>query len=242
MLTERRTFHECYTTQSVQTFEHKRLPPIQLRPGEERPIDEFANFVTHGIGFLLSVAGAVFMTSIAIALPDPLLSASAVVYCATLVSLYAASTLSHAFHDYRRRRYYRTLDQACIFLLIAGSYTPFAAAFLTDGWWPLLTIAMWGLALTGAYLVFRWGYLSAMAQRLYVVLGWLPAIGLPTIIASASPMAVTWIVVGGVLYTLGTLFLWQDHKVRYFHAVWHSFVIAASICHFAAILSLLTLQ
>lgn len=233
-------YQNNFTTVSQPAIGTASQPVHHFRPGEIRPVDEFANFLTHGFGFLLSVAGAVVLINKAAQHSDFWMSTACVVYCITLVGLYLASTLSHAFYDCLTRRYFRTLDQACIFLLISGSYTPFAATYLRDGFWPLLTIAMWGIALTGAWLAFYWGYLSASAQKLYVLIGWLPAISLPTIVHSASPETVTWIVTGGILYTVGTLFLWYDRHVRYFHATWHVSVIGASIAHYLAITSLLS--
>lgn len=212
---------------------------IPLRPWEIAPEDEHANFLTHGFGFLLSVMGAVGLLSLAWNQPDWALSVACLVYSLSLVSLYAASTLSHAFSDPKRRRFYRTVDQACIFLLISGSFTPFAAAYLREGYWLALVLLMWALALTGAYLVFYWGYLSATAQKLYVLMGWLPAISLPAIVAAAPTATVGWIVAGGLFYTAGTIFLWRDHTVKYFHAVWHIFVILGSASQYVAIVSLL---
>src|SRR3974377_884143 len=98
------------------------------------------------------------------------------------MGLYAASTLSHSFHDLAWRRFFRTLDQACIFLLIAGSFTPFAVAWLDRGWsFPILLAAMWTLAILGVGLVLRVRTLTPGAQRVYLILGWLPAISLKAV-------------------------------------------------------------
>ncbi|HWL07476.1 MAG TPA: hemolysin III family protein [Planctomicrobium sp.] len=242
MLTEHLPRHHVSSLATSETAVGKSLDDQAFRPGEIRPAGEFANFLTHGFGFLLSLPGAAWMVWLSLSHPDAALSVACVVYSLTLVGLYAASTLSHAFYDCRRRRFYRTLDQACIFLLISGSFTPFAAAFLRDGLWPVLFFLMWACALTGAFLVFRWGFLSAAAQKLYVAMGWLPAIGLPVIIASADVGTVVWVVAGGLLYTAGTFFLWYDHLMRYFHATWHLFVIGGSFAQYMAILSLLALN
>ncbi len=239
MYTEQLTKQDMPVCSTLETANGSLSQDFLPRPGEVRPPGETANFVTHGLGFFLSILGTIQMIGVSLSHPDSILSVACAIYCMTLVSLYAASTLSHAFHDPVRRRFYRTLDQACIFLLISGSFTPFAAAFLRDGFWPLLFILTWGFALTGAFLVFRWGFLSATAQKMYIALGWFPAIGLPVIISSASTETVAWVVAGGLLYTFGTLFLWYDHVMRYFHAVWHLFVIGGSAAQYMAILSLL---
>ncbi|SFI01030.1 PAQR family membrane homeostasis protein TrhA [Planctomicrobium piriforme] len=236
MLTNQPTLQDENDVASVEAVSDNILPDIVLRPGEDRPVDEIANFITHGLGFLLSIVGSIYLMTQAVHLTDNWLFAACIVYCVSLVGLYGASMLSHAFYDYRRRRYYRMVDQACIFMLIAGTFTPFAAAYLTEGLWPLLTILVWGFSFLGVYQVLRWGYLSAAAQKLYLALGWLTAAAMPPIVANASPETVNWAVAGGLLYTVGTMFLWYDRSVRYFHATWHTFVIAGSTSHYLAIL------
>lgn len=201
-----------------------------------RPQDEMANFVTHLLGLVLSVAGSWLMMKIVLASGDFWAILGCAAYCASLVALYGASSLSHAFYDVHRRHFYRKVDQICIFYLIAGSFTPFGAVYLRDGWWPLLTIAMWGLATVGMAMICHHGFLSAAGQKIYLLLGWLPAISLPALIAVAPGQVIFWTVLGGLFYTLGTLFLWHDHRVRFFHAAWHTFVIAGSTCQFIAIL------
>jgi len=201
-----------------------------------RPQDEFANFVTHSLGLVLSLAGTWLMMKVVLRTDDFWAILGCAAYCVSLVMLYGASTLSHAFFDVKRRHFYRKVDQVCIFYLIAGSFTPFGAVYLRDGWWPALTAGMWLLATVGAGMIWHQGFLSAAGQKIYLVLGWLPAISLPALVAVAPAPVIFWTVAGGLFYTLGTLFLWHDHRVRYFHAMWHTFVIAGSICQFMAIL------
>lgn len=208
---------------------------------EHRPADEFANFLTHGFGFLLSIAAAVWLMVI---LGDHGRTAFVVacgVYCFTLTGLYAASTLSHAFHTPARRRFFRTLDQVFIFLLIAGSFTPFGVVVYTRSWWPLLFAAMWVLALLGVMMVLWKRNLTPRAQIMYGVLGWLPVISFPMLSHTLPAEMMTWIVAGGLSYMAGTLFLMNDHRVRYFHAMWHTLVIAGTTCHYVAILMLSSL-
>lgn len=200
-------------------------------------MDEHANFVTHGFGLLLAVLGSAVLMELVRDNHRDLVFGCAI-YCFSLVGLYAASTLSHAFYDVRWRRFFRCLDQAFIFILIAGSFTPVAAEYLRDGWWPLLILAMWALALTGVAAVMWKGHLTAAAQTTYLLLGWLPVIALKTIVEAAPGEILFWILGGGLFYTVGTLFLWNDHRVRYLHALWHAFVVAGSACHFIAILLL----
>jgi hemolysin III len=208
---------------------------------ENRPDDEFANFVTHGLGFLLSVAAAVWLMVHLIGEGRIAYVIACGVYCFTLTGLYAASTLSHAFHEPSRRRFFRMLDQAFIFLLIAGSFTPFGVVVYSRGWWPLLFAAMWVLALLGVAIVLWKRDLTPKTQIIYGVLGWLPVISLPTLFRALPSELMGWIIAGGLAYTAGTLFLIFDNRVRYFHAMWHTSVIAGTTCHYIAILMLSSL-
>lgn len=206
--------------------------------GGNRPVDEHANLVTHGLGFFLSVAASAFLMTRAVEGHEPVNIAACGIYCGSLTGLYAASTLSHSFHDLAWRRFFRTLDQACIFLLIAGSFTPVGVVYFTKGWWPLLPAAMWVLALCGVVVVLWQRHLTPAAQMTYGILGWLPVISLPLLIARAPIEILLWMIAGGLFYTLGAVFLCFDRSIRYFHAMWHTFVMAGSACHYFAILAM----
>ncbi len=204
------------------------------RPAEIRPTDEHANLITHALGFFLSVvASAVLMALVITDHPARNIIACGT-YCLSLMGLYAASTLSHLFHDLARRRFYRALDQACIYLLIAGSFTPVAVEFQ----WRLLLSSMWVLAIFGVILVLRMGNLTSGARITYGILGWLPVLSLKAMIAAMPPEMLLWTIAGGLFYSVGTVFLRYDRHVRYLHALWHTFVIAGSTCHYIAILYL----
>ena len=207
---------------------------------DNRPVDEFANLITHGLGFVLSISAAAWLMTRVIHHPTPFLLACAV-YCFSLTGLYAASTLSHAFFNPARRRFWRMLDQVFIFLLIAGSFTPFGVAVFNHGWWPLLFAAMWVFSLLGVAMVLRVGDLTPATQITYGILGWLPIISLPMLFRTVPAEMFGWIIAGGLSYTAGTLFLIFDGRVRYLHAMWHTMVIAGSTCHYIAILMLLPL-
>lgn len=231
-------------------FEHHADAPMKSRRRGNRqerglsfavrPEDEFANFLTHGIGFVLSILGSIVLMNVVLAHGDFWTIVGCGAYCVSLVALYGASTLSHAFYDVYRRHYYRKIDQICIFFLIAGSYTPFGVVYLNYGYWPILTVLMWGLAALGAGSILSHGFLTAGAQKIYLLLGWLPSFSLFWIIPQAPSELIFWLVLGGLSYTAGTIFLYQDHRVRYFHAMWHTLVIAGSTCQFIAILILVT--
>lgn len=216
------------------TFEGAVLP----LPAEHRPDDEIANLITHGGGFVLSLVASTVLLDLANDAHSWSVLAACSVYSFTLVGLYGASTLSHLFYEHAWRRVCRTLDQAFIFLLIAGSFTPIATTFLHQGYWQLLLPAIWTLALAGVVMVLRMRNLTTRARTLYLVLGWFPAISLRVLLHAAPQPVLVWLIAGGMFYSVGTLFLWFDTRVRYFHALWHTFVIAGSICHYLAILQI----
>jgi hemolysin III len=209
-----------------------------LRAPEHRPVDEYANLITHGLGLLLSVVASALLMALAIDVRRGIEVVAYGTYCASLIGLYAASTLSHMFHDLAWRRFFRTVDQAFIYVMIAGSFTPVGVMYLGRGWWPALPASMWVMAICGVALVLRVGNLSHAAKISYGILGWMPALSLP-LLAETVPLEILgWMLAGGLYYSVGTVFLWFDQEVRYFHAMWHALVIAGSVCHYLAILLL----
>lgn len=211
-----------------------------LNLAEHRPVDEYANLITHGLSFLLSIAASIFLMTLVIRNQETINVIACGVYCVSLIGLYAASTLSHMFHDLTWRRFFRTLDQACIYLLIAGSFTPVAVVYLWDRWWRTLLVVMWSLAILGVLLVLRVRNLTPTARITYGILGWLPIVSLRTLFDRAPVEIFAWIVAAGLFYSAGAVFLRFDRKQRYFHALWHTFVIAGSTCHYVAILLIVT--
>ncbi len=198
--------------------------------------EETANSITHGTGFALSLVASAVLLQKASQSPDHWVLVGCGIYALTMVAVYAASTLSHAVHSPGPRRLFRILDQACIYLLIAGSYTPFGLTYLRGGWMWLLFAAMWGVAFLG-FLSKTWlrHRVDASSPWTYVMLGWMPITAAWPIMESVPSGALWWMLFGGVLYTVGTLFLKFDSYMRYFHSVWHVLVIAASAAHFWAI-------
>jgi hemolysin III len=198
--------------------------------------EEVAHSVTHGIGLLASVAGLVVLLVLAAGTRDPWRIATCAVYASTLVLLYAASTLYHALSATRARSVLRVLDHSAIFLLIAGTYTPFALVSLRGPWgWTLFGI-VWGLALLGVTVkaVFgtRWPILST---GLYICMGWVVLVAVKPLVAHVPPGGIAWLAAGGLAYTVGVVFYaWT--RLRYSHAVWHLFVLAGSLCHYVAVL------
>jgi len=216
----------------MKLFSSQSYPVLQRTPAEE-----LANTVTHGLGLVLSLLGALVMVANVLGQGDAWRLVGCGVYLASLVAVYAMSTLSHSCTSPRWKGVFRALDQGFIYLLIAATYTPFSLAYLrTTPWWLLLG-AIWTVALFGflSKVVFA-HRIDAVSLWTYLVLGWMPVIAAPALIEIVSMTAFWWMLVGGVCYTLGTVFLMNDERFRMFHAVWHLLVIAGSTCHFLAIL------
>jgi hemolysin III len=203
--------------------------------------DELVNALTHGLGLALSLCGAIVMVASVLSHGDAWRVAGCSVYLASLVAVYAMSTLSHTFTAPQLRSIFRRLDQGFIYFLIVATYTPFSLAYLrTWPWWTLLGL-MWAIALWGFALKVLFAH-RVEAVRVWpcVVLGWLPAIAAPSLMNLIPLSVLWWMLAGGLFYSLGTLFLIYDNKVRFFHAIWHLFVIGGSACHFLAILVFIT--
>jgi hemolysin III len=198
--------------------------------------DEFANAMTHGFGLLIAFAGALIMLPDVLANGDSRLIFSSGLYLASLVAVYAMSTLSHMATSVRWKSLFRKYDQAFIYLLIVATYTPFSLVYLNGIGWTAMLAVMWVVALAGfvAKTIFA-HRVETVSIASYVVLGWMPIVALPEIWRSAPSGAFDLIIAGGACYMAGTLFLVNDELVRYFHAAWHVLVIAGSACHFVAI-------
>lgn len=197
--------------------------------------EEIANSITHGAGFIASLV-ALPVLAVSAAGRGPLQMFGKVTFGAALVLLYGASTLYHALPPCRAKQVVRTLDHSAIYILIAGTYTPFAVGALRGpwGWWLLAVI--WSLALFGivakATVGFRFPRLSTVV---YLLMGWLILVAIRPLLASVALPGVAWLLAGGVAYTGGVLFYVRD-RIRYNHMVWHLFVAAGSVCHFIAVL------
>ena len=197
--------------------------------------EEIANSVTHGLGLLASLVGAFVLVSLSLERGEAWHVVSAVVYGATLVALYAASTLYHVFKETRARSVLRVLDHCAIYLLIAGTYTPVTLVSLRGGWgWTLFGLA-WGLAAAGiVFKVLATGRFAVLSTVAYVLMGWLCIVAVKPMFVLLSPGALILLAAGGLLYTAGIVFYNSKH-VPYSHAVWHLFVVAGSVCHYLAI-------
>ena len=198
--------------------------------------EEIAHAITHGVGLLLSVAGLVVLIVLASLRGDAWHVVSVSVYGATLVLLYSASTFYHALPAPRAKMVFRTLDHAAIYVLIAGTYTPFMLVNLRGGWgWALFGV-VWGLAVLGIVLeAVAKQRVRVLSVFLYLGLGWLIAIAVKPLVQSVEPGGLVLLVAGGLAYSVGVVFYgWK--RLPYHHAVWHLFVMAGSLFHFFAVL------
>jgi len=198
--------------------------------------EEIAHAVTHGLGLLLSVAACSVLVILAAQRGTVWHITGVAVFGASLIVLYAASTLYHALTHTKAKRVFRFLDYSAIYLLIAGTYTPFTLVTLRGGWgWTLFGLA-WGLAITGAVLevVTRRKY-KAMSMAFYLGMGWLLVIAIKPLASSLGTRELILLAVGGVAYTGGAA-LYALGKFKYHHAIWHVLVLVGSFCHFLAVM------
>ncbi len=215
---------------------------IKEKSSWQKPIynlrEEIAASVTHGVGAGLSVAGLTLLIVLAAIYGDAWQVVAFSIYGTSLFLLYLASTLYHAIQNPRAKRVFRVLDHTAIYLLIAGTYTPFLLVGMRGamGWTLLVTI--WAMALAGIiWKIFFLGRLEILATIFYVLMGWLAIIGIKEMLVSIPTTGLILLVTGGLVYMLGIIFYaWK--KIPYNHAIWHLFVLGGSILHFFAITTL----
>lgn len=198
--------------------------------------EEIANSVIHGLGIGLSVAALVLLVAFAVLSGDSYRLAGAIVFGIALVLEYTASTLYHSFPQPKVKYVFKILDHCGIYVLIAGTYTPFCLVTIrNDGGWLLFGV-VWGLAIVGIALEAFWTYRPRWLSALvYLGMGWMVVVSIKPLLANLDPAGVWLLVAGGLCYTAGTAF-YVLKKVKYMHAVWHVWVVAGSVCHFLAVL------
>lgn len=193
--------------------------------------EEIANAVTHGVGVALSIAALVALSVLSAFTRDPWRIAGAVTFGVTLILLYASSTLYHSISNERARHVLKVLDHASIYLLIAGTYTPFTLVTLRPEGGLRLFVVIWALAIAGVALESFWVYRPKWVSTIvYLAMGWLVVVVIRPLSAALDPRGVAMLAAGGAAYTLGTLF-YLAKRVRYMHMVWHLFVLAGSALH-----------
>ncbi|HKL24711.1 MAG TPA: hemolysin III family protein [Desulfuromonadales bacterium] len=207
------------------------LETVRYSPGEE-----IANSITHGVGLLLSIAGLVVLAVCASLFGNAWHLASCTIFGSSLVLLYAASTLYHSIQQPQTKRILRILDHSAIFLLIAGTYTPFVLVSLRGAWgWALFGV-VWGLAALGILfqttLLRQWALVSAL---LYIGMGWVVVVAAKPLLNAIDAGGLLLLLGGGIAYTSGVGF-YLRRSLRYHHAIWHVFVLVGSALHFFAVL------
>ena len=207
-----------------------------MKPKDDSLIEELANGITHGIGLALSVVGLVVLVVLAVTRGNVWHIAGCTTYGVTLVLLYAASTMYHTFHTPRMKRILKILDHAAIYLLIAGTYTPFTLVNLRGFWgWTLFSL-VWGLSVFGIlWKLFHVERFQIVSTLVYLAMGWVVLIAIKPVMSAVPLSGIVWLVAGGLFYTVGVLFFAMN-RLRYNHAIWHVFVMAGSICHYFAVM------
>jgi len=198
--------------------------------------EDLASALTSGAGAIAALLGGVVLVALA-ARGDAWQLVGALVFAASLLLLYLSSTLYHAATGPRTRARLKVFDHCSIYLLIAGTYTPFTLVALRGhvGWW--LFAAIWSLALVGiVFKLFFTGRFKLLSTLVYVAMGWLVVVAIKPVLAALDDWTFGWMLAGGLVYTLGTVF-YHRPSMRYSHAVWHLFVIGGSACHYVAVLA-----
>jgi len=204
--------------------------------GEGLSSEDLASALTSGAGAIAALLGGVVLVALA-ARGDAWQLVGALVFAASLLLLYVSSTLYHAATGPRTRARLKVFDHCSIYLLIAGTYTPFTLIALRGhvGWW--LFAAIWSLALVGiVFKLFFTGRFKLLSTMVYVAMGWLVVVAIKPVLAALDDWTFGWMLAGGLVYTLGTVF-YHRPSMRYSHAVWHLFVIGGSACHYVAVLA-----
>jgi hemolysin III len=194
------------------------------------------NGISHLVGASLATLGAVLLVVIAARMGDPWKIVSFSIYGAMLISLYVASTLYHSLRG-RAKAIWQKFDHCSIYLLIAGSYTPFALVSLRGAWgWTLLG-AVWTLAVVGIVQEVVWARGARVTSLvIYLLMGWLALAVIAPLWVALTPRGFAWLAAGGLFYTVGIIFYLADQRIRHGHGLWHLFVLGGSSCHFITVL------
>lgn len=199
--------------------------------------EEVANSLSHGLGLVAAVVASPFLIKHAARHGDTGFLAAVSIFAATMVLLYLASTLYHALPVGRAKRVFRIIEHSAIYLLIAGTYTPFTLGVLRGAWgWTLLGL-VWGIAVAGVTLkaLSRMTH-PVLSTGLYLLMGWLIVIAVHPLSARIPVSGLLWLIAGGLAYTIGVIFFALDSRLRYGHFIWHLFVMVGTACHYWAVL------
>lgn len=199
--------------------------------------EEFANALTHGLGATAALAGGAVLITLAALYGDGWQLASAIVFGTSLLLLYVASTLYHAAQHPVTKGRLKVFDHCAIYLLIAGTYTPFTLIGLRGPWGWSLFAAIWTLALAGVvFKLFYTGRFKLLSTAIYITMGWLVVVAIKPLLGALDGWTLGWMFAGGAFYTLGTVF-YHRPSLPYSHAIWHLFVLGGSVCHYVAVMA-----
>lgn len=205
--------------------------PVSGETAEEERI----NFITHALGLALSIVGSIFLIVSAVSYGDFWITFSSVVYATTLILMYMSSSLYHRCTVPHRKQRLRILDHACIYLLIAGSYTPFMFGVLEGSISWLVGVIVWVAAAIGIVLkIFFTGRFVLVSTLLYLAMGWQVIAIADLLLATLPAQGFAWLIAGGISYSVGVLFFLRE-SMPYNHGIWHLFVLGGSVCHYCAI-------
>jgi len=206
----------------------------------QTPEEEITNAVLHGVGLGMAIAALAVLLVFATKYGDAWHITSFSIYGATLILLYLASTLYHSFPHGNKIKYaFQVLDHSSIFLLIAGTYTPVTLTAMRGPWGWSIFGAVWGIAVVGVIMQIFWlNKLKLISLIMYAVMGWLILIGIKPLIETVNATSLWFLLAGGLSYSIG-IYFYSRKAVKYYHAIWHLFVLGGSICHFFTVFFLL---
>lgn len=198
--------------------------------------EEIANVASHGVGLLAAIAAFPILVVFTARAGTTANIVAACIFASTMVLMYLSSTIYHAIPQGSVKRAFRKVDHAAIFLLIAGTYTPFTFSVLAGAWgWTLFGL-IWAIALTGLILMFSNRLTNPwLSNGIYLLMGWLVVVAAVPLFTNISRAGAIWLIIGGLAYTGGVAFYALDGKLRYGHFVWHLFVLAGTVSHFFAV-------
>lgn len=200
--------------------------------------EETANVITHGIGFLLSIPALIFLIFTAIEKGEKNLFIGYLIFGFSMILLYLTSTLYHYTKEKKLRRKLNILDHAAIYILIAGTYTPFILVGLEEGWKETMFTLIWGIAILGIFFkLFFTGRFNILSTVLYVFMGWLVLVAYKPLSEGISYDSLFWLFAGGVSYTIGAV-LYSIKVIPFNHAIFHLFVLLGTLCHFISVIHL----
>jgi hemolysin III len=211
------------------------LPAAPRRPQSQG--EEIANSISHGLALVAALVGTPYLIMQAERHGDTRFVVGTSVFAATMILLYLSSTLYHALLVGKAKRVFRVIEHSAIFLLIAGTYTPFTLGVLRGAWgWTLFGL-VWFLALVGVALkAFYQSLHPVVSTTNYLMMGWLVVIAVDPMLARIPTAGLLWLIAGGVSYTAGVVFFALDSRLKYGHLIWHLFVMAGTACHYFAVL------